>query len=93
MRIEPISNEEFQKAASERRRRGPVGQNRTLLTRAATETIKLVFEDEKKAISKLVALSVVRKKMLAQVAFFRRGAEVFLGPGEYTPTVRKPRAK
>jgi len=59
------------------------------LIKAATEPIRLPFETEKRAISKLTALYVVRRKMDAQVKMVRRGNVLFLGPGEYIPLSRR----
>jgi hypothetical protein len=88
-----ISMDEFEAAMTEGKKRAPYGQNRVLLKKAEAEPAKLVFEDEKKALSKLTALSVVRRKMNAQVRMFRRGNAIFLGPGDYVPSNRSPRAK
>ena len=91
MQVEKISLDEFEKAQADGKKRAPYGQNRVLLKNAETEAAKLVFEDEKKAVSKQTALSVVRRKMNAQVRMFRRGKELFLGPGDYIPSARKAR--
>ena len=91
MQVEKISMDDFAKAQAEGSKRAPYGQNRVLLKNAETEPAKLVFEDEKKAVSKQTALSVVRRKMNAQVRMFRRKNELFLGPGDYVPSARKPR--
>jgi hypothetical protein len=91
MQVEKISMSEFEAAMTEGKKRAAYGQNRVLLKKAEAEPTKLVFEDEKKAISKQTALSVVRRKMNAQVRMFRRKNELFLGPGDYVPSARKPR--
>ena len=93
MQVEKITMDEFAQAQTEGSKRAPYGQNRVLLKKAETEPTKLVFEDEKKAVSKQTALSVVRRKMNAQVRMFRRGNAIFLGPGDYVPSNRGPRAK
>jgi hypothetical protein len=93
MQVEKITAEEFDAAMAEGKKRAPYGQNRVLLKKAETEPAKLVFEDEKKALSKLTALSVVRRKMNAQVRMFRRGHAIFVGPGDYVPSNRAPRTK
>lgn len=91
MGIEKISLEEFQDVTASSARRAPYGQNQSLLKKAEKEPMKLTFENEKKAISKLTALYVVRRKMDAQVKIVRRANVLFVGPGEYNPTIRKPR--
>jgi len=93
MQVEKISLDEFEKAQAAGAKRAPYGQNRALLKKAETEPCKLVFESEKKALSKLTALSVVRRKMNAQVRIFRRENAIFLGPGVYVPSNRAPRSK
>jgi cytidylate kinase len=93
MQVEKITLNEFEAAMVEGKKRAPYGQNRVLLKKAEAEPCKLVFENEKKAVSKQTALSVVRRKMNAQVRMFRRGNAVFLGPGDYVPSNRGPRAK
>jgi|GEM_PF-1860619 len=93
MQIEKISMDEFDAAQAEGKKRAPYGQNRVLLKKAESEPAKLVFEDDKKALSKLTALSVVRRKMNAQVRMFRRANVLFIGPGDYVPSNRGPRAK
>jgi hypothetical protein len=91
MELKPITKDEFEAAMTEGKKRAPYGQNRALLKKAELEPYKMVFEDEKKAVSKQTALSVVRRKMNAQVRMFRRGKELFLGPGDYIPSARKAR--
>lgn len=93
MQVEKISMDDFEKAQAEGKKRAPYGQNRALLKRAEAEALKLVFEDEKKAVSKQTALSVVRRKMNAQARMFRRANVLFLGPGDYVPSQRGARAK
>ncbi len=89
MEIKKISNEEFQTVISTGTRRAPYGQNQALLKKAETQASSLHFENEKKAISKLTALYVVRRKMNAQVKIVRRGDTLYVGPGDYVPTMRK----
>ena len=91
MDIKKISMEEFHEMVVSSSRRAPYGQNQGLLKQAEKEPMKLTFENEKKAISKLTALYVVRRKMNAQVKIVRRGNTLFIGPGEYVPTIRKSR--
>ena len=91
MEIKKISFEEFEDMVAGSSRRAPYGQNQSLLKKAEKEPMKLTFATEKKAISKLTALYVVRRKMNAQVKIVRRGSTLFIGPGEYVPTLRKKR--
>jgi len=93
MEIKQISLQEFQDLMVTSSRRAPYGQNQSLLKKAEAEPLKLVFENEKKAISKLTALYVVRRKMNAQVKIVRRSNVLVVGPGEYIPTLRKARRK
>jgi len=93
MQIEQISTTEFEAAMADGKKRAPYGQNRALLKKAEAEPAKLTFEDEKKALSKMTALSVVRRKMNAQVRMFRRANTIYAGPGDYVPSQRKPRSK
>lgn len=93
MKLEKISIEEFNEMVESASRRAPYGQNQGLLKKAETTAMKLSFATEKKAISKLTALYVVRRKMNAQVKIVRRGATLYVGPGEYFPTLRKERKK
>lgn len=92
MEIKKISLEEFQEMVSQSSRRAPYGQNQSLLKKAESEPMKLSFENERKAISKLTALYVVRRKMNAQVKILRRNNVLYIGPGEYLPTIRKARS-
>jgi hypothetical protein len=89
MEIKRISLVEFKKLVDRGNRRAPYGQNQALLKRAEKEPLQLDFETERKAVSKLTALYVVRRKMNAQVQLVRRGSTIFLGPGEYVPTLRR----
>jgi len=91
MEIKKISLDEFQDLVVSTSRRAPYGQNQSLLKKAEDEAMMLSFKNEKKAISKLTALYVVRRKMNAQVKIVRRGATLYIGPGEYIPTMRKGR--
>ena len=91
MEIKNIPINEFQEIVKKSSRRAPYGQNQSLLKKAEKEALELSFENEKKAISKLTALYVVRRKMNAQVKIVRRGDTLFVGPGEYVPTIRKSR--
>ena len=93
MEIKQISLQEFQDLMVTSSRRAPYGQNQSLLKKAEAEPLKLVFENDKKAISKLTALYVVRRKMNAQVKIVRRSNVLVVGPGEYIPTLRKARRK
>jgi hypothetical protein len=77
MEIKRISLVEFKKLVDRGNRRAPYGQNQALLKRAEKEPLQLDFETERKAVSKLTALYV------------RRGSTIFLGPGEYVPTLRR----
>lgn len=93
MEVSKISAEEFQSLVTSGSRRAPYGQNQSLLKKAENEPMKLEFADEKKAVSKLTALYVVRRKMDAQVKILRRANVLYIGPGEYVPTLRKSRKK
>ncbi len=88
MEIKRISLDEFKTLVDSGSRRAPYGQNQMLLKKAEKEAMQLSFENERKAISKLTALYVVRRKMNAQVNFVRRNNTLFIGPGEYVPTFR-----
>jgi hypothetical protein len=91
MDIKDISIDEFNHLVEKSSRRAPYGQNQSLLKKAEKVPMKLSFGTERKAISKLTALYVVRRKMNAQVKIVRRGETLFIGPGEYVPTLRKSR--
>ena len=91
MEIKKISLDEFQEMVETSSRRAPYGQNQSLLKKAENEALQLTFENDRKAISKLTALYVVRRKMNAQVKIVRRSNTLFIGPGEYVPTLRKSR--
>lgn len=91
MQLEQISIDEFNEMVENAGRRAPYGQNQGLLKKAEETPMKLTFADDKKAISKLTALYVVRRKMNAQVKILRRGNTLYVGPGEYFPTLRKNR--
>jgi hypothetical protein len=93
MEVSKISIEEFETLVTTGSRRAPYGQNQSLLKKAENEPMKLEFPDEKKAVSKLTALYVVRRKMDAQVKILRRANILYIGPGEYVPTLRKTRKK
>jgi len=93
MEIKKITLDEFQDVVTTSSRRAPYGQNQGLLRKAETEPMKLTFDSERKAISKLTALYVVRRKMNAQVKILRKMNTLFIGPGEYIPTMRKARKK
>ena len=88
MQIEKITMAEFEDILTTGYKRCTYGTNRPLLRGAETTPVKLTFETEKKAISKQTALYVVRRKINAQVRLFRRGAVLFIGPGEYVRTER-----
>ena len=89
MQIEKITMDEFEDILTAGFPRSPWGANKALLRKAETEPVKLTFETEKKALSKLTALYVVRRKINAQVRIIRRGAVLFIGPGEYVRTERR----
>lgn len=91
MEIKKITSEEFQGIISNGTRRAPYGQNQALLKKAEAEPCALKFDTEKKAVSKLTALYVVRRKMNAQVKIVRRGDTLYVGPGDYIPSLRKGR--
>lgn len=91
MEIKSISLQEFQGVLASNGRRASYGQNQVLLRKAETEPVAIKFENEKKAVSKLTALYVVRRKMNAQVKIVRKGDTVFVGPFEYLPSIRKGR--
>lgn len=93
MEIVPISPEEFAELTKGDGLRAPCGQNRSLLKRAETEPVKLVFETERQAINRLTALYVVRRRTNAQVKILRQGTVIALGPGQYVPSMRKQRGK
>lgn len=93
MEIKKISLDEFKEMVETTSRRAPYGQNQSLLRKAESAAMQLSFENERKAISKLTALYVVRRKMNAQVKIVRRTNTLFIGPGEYVPTMRKNRAE
>jgi hypothetical protein len=93
MEIKKISLDEFKELVESSSRRAPYGQNQSLLKKAESEAMQLSFENERKAISKLTALYVVRRKMGAQVKIVRRANTLFLGPGEYVPTMRQSRTQ
>mgnify|MGYP006971723671 CR=1 FL=1 len=93
MEIKKISIDEFKDVVASSSRRAPYGQNQSLLKKAEKEALQLSFDTEKKAVSKLTALYVVRRKMNAQVKIVRRGNVLYVGPGEYVPTIRRPRKK
>jgi len=88
MQIEKITMAEFEDILIAGFQRSPWGANKALLRKAETEPVKLTFETEKKAISKVTALYVVRRKINAQVRLYRRGAVLFIGPEEYVRTKR-----
>jgi len=89
MEIKSISMQDFEGILAVTGRRAPYGQNQVLLRKAETEPAALHFENEHKAVSKLTALYVVRRKMGAQVKIVRRGDTLYVGPGEYLPSMRK----
>jgi len=91
--IEQVTLKEFNEALTSKTIRVAYGANQALLRRCEEEPVKLTFETERKAVSKLTALYVVRRKMDAQVRLVRRGVEMFIGPGEYVRTERKERKK
>lgn len=91
MEIKSISLQEFQGVVAAISRRASYGQNQILLRNAEKEAVAISFENEKKAISKLTALYVVRRKMNAQVKIMRKGDTLFVGPFEYLPSLRKGR--
>ncbi len=91
MKIKDIDHSTFDSIVNANVRRAPYGQNQALLKKAERAPLELRFEDEKKAVSKLTALYVVRRKMNAQVKIVRRDNVLYIGPGEYLPTLRKPR--
>ncbi len=91
MEIKSISLQEFQGVVASTGRRASYGQNQILLRKAETEPVAITFETEKKAISKLTALYVVRRKMSAQVKIIRRTDTLYVGPAEYLPSLRKSR--
>ncbi len=91
MEIKSISLEDFQGVLASNGRRSTYGHNQVLLKKAESEPVALKFESEKKAVSKLTALYVVRRKMAAQVKIVRREDTVYIGPGEYLPSLRKSR--
>lgn len=93
MKVEKISMDEFETVLTTGSRRAPYGQNQSLLKKAESEPIKLVFDDDKKAVSKQTALYVVRRKMNAQVRIVRKKNELFIGPGEYVASDRSKRDK
>ena len=89
MEIKKISLEEFKTLVEDGTKRAAYGQNQALLKKAETEALMLTFENERKAVSKLTALYVVRRKLSAQARIIRRDNVLYLGPGEYVPTHRK----
>ena len=88
MKLEKITMNEFETVISTGSKRAPYGQNQSLLRKAEKEPVKLSFETDRKAISKQTALYVVRRKLNAQVRIIRKNDLLFIGPGEYTPSVR-----
>jgi len=93
MKIEKVTTEEFDAVLNTGGSRAPYGANKALLRRCEVEPAKLTFETERKAVSKLTVLYVVRRKLDAQVRLLRRGVELFIGPGEYVRTERSARKK
>ncbi|NQT49568.1 hypothetical protein HQ571_02640 [Candidatus Kuenenbacteria bacterium] len=91
MKLEKLSISEFETILKQSSKRAPYGQNQSLLRGAETEAVKLTFENDKKAISKLTALYVVRRKLNAQVRLLRKKNVLYVGPGDYTPSDRKAR--
>lgn len=91
MEIKKISLDDFKSLVESGSRRAPYGQNQMLLRKAEKEAMRLTFETDRKAVSKLTALYVVRRKMNAQVKIVRRDNTLYIGPGEYVPTLRKNR--
>jgi hypothetical protein len=91
MDIKDIPRSQFDDIVNANTRRAPYGQNQALLKKAEVGALELRFENEKKAISKLTALYVVRRKMKAQVKIVRRNNVLYIGPGDYLPTLRKSR--
>ena len=89
MKIEKVTTEEFETVLNTGGKRAAYGANKALLRLCEEEPVKLTFETERKAVSKLTALYVVRRKLDAQVRLLRRGVELFIGPGEYVRTERK----
>lgn len=89
MEIKSISLQDFESVLAVGNRRASYGQNQILLRKAETEAVALQFDSEPKAISKLTALYVVRRKMGAQVKIVRRGQTLYVGPGEYVPSMRR----
>jgi hypothetical protein len=90
MKQETISMQEFE-AAMGNRRRAPHGANEALLRGCEKKPVRLTFETEKKAISKLTALYVVRRRLAVQVRIVRKENVLFIGPGEYEPCARRNR--
>ena len=88
MKLEKITMSEFENVLTSGSKRAPYGQNQALLRNAENEPVKLTFETDKKAVSKQTALYVVRRKLNAQVRIVRKKNVLYVGPGEYMPSVR-----
>ena len=88
MKLERITKEEFESVLAAGSKRAPYGQNQALLRNAEAEPAKLIFETDKKAVSKQTALYVVRRKLNAQVRILRRSNILYIGPGEYVASQR-----
>jgi len=88
MKLEKITMTEFEEVLTSGSKRAPYGQNQSLLKKAETEPVKITFETDRKAVSKQTALYVVRRKLNAQVRIVRKKNVLFIGPGEYVPSVR-----
>ena len=88
MKTQNISVDEFKAATSGVGFRAPYGANKALLRDAVREPVRLSFESEAKAVSKLAGLYIVRRERNAQVRFLRCGNTLFIGPGKYVRFIR-----